>query len=135
MLSLLLLLNLLKCSNDFLLYIGYTKLVVIGGYNGNDLSRVEVFDLLDASKNCSQISDYPTGKYEMTVGVMQGVIKSCGGWTSPNDVCYDYHPESNTWVNSASMIQDRWFHQASFIQDVWLISGGGSAQSLATTEM
>ncbi len=74
----------------------------------------------------------------MAVAVIQGVIKSCGGHPPPRDVCYDYHPESNTWVNSASMMQRRWFYHTSFIQDLWLISGGGggssSSQAQTTTE-
>ncbi len=71
----------------------------------------------------------------MAVGVIQGVIKSCGGHPPPRDVCYDYNPESNTWVSSSSMMQGRWFYHTSFIQDAWLISGGGdSTQSQTTTE-
>ncbi len=105
-------------SDDVLMifcFLGYTKLVVIGGYKRTYLSRVEAYDMEDASKTCSKISDYPQAQYAIAVGVMQGYIKACGGTSSPSDVCYDYHPESNTWVNSLSMRKDRWYHRASII--------------------
>ncbi len=105
-------------------------MVVIGGFShGDKLSRVEVFDLEDATKTCSPISDYPTEISALSVGVVQAIIKACGGNNPPDKVCYDYVPESDTWISTSSLTQVRRYHGASLIQDVWLISGGEPIES------
>ncbi len=116
--------------------LGHTKLVVIGGWlHEAPINKVQVIDLEDESKTCNRLSDYPINQSAMTVGVINGVIKSCGGNQEPSDSCYDYHPESNTWVQSVSMEFERSYHAASFIDDVWMLSGGGSGESETTTEV
>ncbi len=60
---------------------GYTKLIVIGGYNaylGGYLSSVEVIDLENPTNTCNLIADYPVAHAGMTVGIIGGLIKSCG---------------------------------------------------------
>ncbi len=102
-------------------------MVVTAGknYQTGDLSRVEAFDLEDTStRTCQPITNYPQTQYGMAVGVMQGVIKSCGGYKEPKIACYDYNPDSNTWIQSPNMTAKRVYHGHSFIDDKWLLSGG-----------
>ncbi len=107
---------------------------MIGGHNNGDIARVEIFDLEDPSRTCNAISDYPEQKKGMAVGVINGVLKSCGGSPSPHDDCYDYHPETNTWVNSSNMIYMRYYHRASFIESVWIVSGNNLEFNQNTAE-
>ncbi len=73
----------------------------------------------------------------MTVGLIDGLIKSCGGWSDTDD-CYDYNPATNPWVTSASLINARSYPRSSFIDGVWLVSGDDYVNSddvPLTTEM
>ncbi len=109
----------------YLTYAGYSKLIVIGGrnnYDGTYLSSVEVIDLENPSTTCNKIADYPVEDTGMTVGFIDGLIKSCGGLIETDD-CYDYNPATNSWITSASMIHERDKPRSSFIDDIWLVSG------------
>ncbi len=104
---------------------GYTKLIVIGGYNfelGSYLSSVEVVDLENPSSTCNLINDYPVEEASMTVGIIDGLLKSCGG-NYDTYACYDYNPETNSWITSASLIDTRFRPRSSFIDGNWLVSG------------
>ncbi len=116
---------------------GYTKLIVIGGYNNSSyLNSVEVVDLENPSNTCNFISDYPVEEGSMTVGINDGLIKSCGG-NHDTDDCYDYDPETSSWITSASLINARYKPRSSFVNGIWLVSGddGGSVDFPLTTEI
>ncbi len=127
------------CITDYN-FLDYTKLMVIGGYNrelgGPYLSSVEVIDLENPSSSCGQINDYPMVDTGMAVGIFDGLIKSCGGYHDL-DYCYDYNPETNTWITSASLINNRQYPKSSFINGIWLVSGDStnSDDVPLTTEM
>ncbi len=72
----------------------------------------------------------------MTVGIIDGLIKSCGGDHDTDD-CYDYNPETNSWIISESLINARDVPKSSFIDGTWLVSGdsNGSDDVGTTTEM
>ncbi len=95
-----------------------------------------MIDLENPSSTCSMINDYPTRDYGMTVGIINGLIKSCGSWHD-TDNCYDYDAETNTWITSASLIKSRATPSSSFIDGTWLISGDGRnpTDASSTTEM
>ncbi len=107
----------------------------MGGHNGNGrIAGVQAFDLEDAQKTCNQISPFPFQQAGVQVGVVKDVVKVCGG-SKDSQGCYDYHPESNTWVNSTRLTEKRFRHGASFIDNQWFISGGkGPGVELSTTE-
>ncbi len=72
----------------------------------------------------------------MTVGIIHGLIKSCGGYADRDD-CYDYNPETNSWITSASLINTRKHPRSSFIDGIWLVSEDHTASDDVplTTEM
>ncbi len=119
-------------------FIENTKVVVTGGRSHYDaINRVESFDLKDiTTTTCQSISKYPHKQFGMSMGLIQGMIKSCGGYrVPPKNRCYDYHPVNNTWVRSTDMLSERWYHGHSSIDNVWFLSGGNNVQPLSTTEM
>ncbi len=101
---------------------GYTKLMVIGGFNDGDLRSVEVIDLENPSSSCNAISDYPIADKGMAVGLINNIIKSCGS-EFDTDSCYDYNPSTNTWSTGIDMLSARQNPRASLIDNVWLVSG------------
>ncbi len=56
----------------------YTKLVVLGGMVGGFHKRVEVINLANPTSSCNNLADYPHRDRGMTVGLIDGKIKSCG---------------------------------------------------------
>ncbi len=119
---------------------GYTKLIVVGGYICNSLcdhlNSVEVIDLKNSSNSC-YLQDYPKKDSRMTVGLIDGLIKSCGSY-SDADRCYDYNPATNSWDESTRLINKRDSPRSSFIDGIWLVSGdesSGSNDVPQTTEM
>ncbi len=127
----------LRFHKTVLNFAGYTKLIVIAGVNYEDgiLSSVEGIDLENPSKTCNLIADYPVNESGMAVGLIDGLIKSCGG--SDTDDCYNYNPTTNSWITSASLINTRATPKSSFIDGIWLISGDNTASDDCplTTEM
>ncbi len=97
------------------------------------MSSVEVIDLENPSSKCNQINDYPIEEASMTVGIIDGLIKSCGGNHNDIEDCYDYNPETNSWITSASLINARFRPRSSFIDGIWLISAETTYSQ--TTEM
>ncbi len=127
----------LKLSRTVFNIAGYTKLIVIGGFNSTYyLSNVEVIDLENPTNICNMIADYPVEDGGMTVGLIDGLIKSCGGFHDIDD-CYDYNPTTNSWITSASLLNERSIPRSSFIDGIWLVSGDrpGSDEVDSTTEM
>ncbi len=115
----------------------YTKLVVIGGwYDGSYLTSVEVIDLENTSNTCNLINDYPVEDSGMAVGLIDGLIKSCGSTFDTSD-CYDYNPATNSWMATPSLTNARDDPRSSFIDGIWLVSGDGTGSSDVplTTEM
>ncbi len=109
-------------------------MLIVGGFDGNSLERVEIHDLENASATLNDIPPYPTKNYGMAVGVFQDVVKACGGAANPN-TCYDYHPERKIWSESTPMLFGRYHHAASFIEKLWLLSGSsGSTGGHTSTE-
>ncbi len=106
---------------------GYTKLVVIGGYNEHFdyLNHTEVINLDNPFSTCSPISQYPVQEAGMTAGLVNGEIKSCGTLLD-SDECYNYNPTINSWRPSPNMLYARDTPRSSFIGDIWLISGDDS---------
>ncbi len=112
----------------------FTKLFVVGGYNGKGLDRVEVLDLQNISKTYNA-TPYPNENYGMTVGVIQNIVKVCGGVLNPL-ICYDYHAVNKTWVVSGLMKFGRINHAGSFVENYWLLSGSsGNTGGQKTTEI
>ncbi len=72
----------------------------------------------------------------MTVGLVDGLIKSCGSELDTKD-CYDYNPVTGSWTTSADMLITRDLPKSSFIDGVWLVSGDhtGSDDHPGSTEM
>ncbi len=128
--------SLLDISRNVFNISGYIKLIVIGGENNGFLSSVEVIDLENPSNTCNFIADYPVEDSSMAVGIIDGLIKSCGGEYDTDD-CYDYNPATNSWITSASLIIERYRPRSSFIDGIWLISGDGpnGEDDRLTTEM
>ncbi len=121
-------------------FLGYTKLIIIGGYNSDDydgyLSNAEVIDLESSSSTCDPIADYPVNDTGMAIGIIDGLIKSCGSQYD-SDICFDYSPATKSWSTSVSMLNARYYPRASFIDGVWLLSGDytGSDDDPYSTEM
>ncbi len=113
-------------------------MIVIGGYNSEDgnLNSVEVIDLENTTNNCNMIADYPVEDSGMTVGLIDGLIKSCGSVDDTDD-CYDYNPTTNSWITSVSLNNARYDPGSSFIDGIWLVSGDGTGSDDvgSTTEM
>ncbi len=86
------------------------------------MNKVEGIDLNDPSKTCEPISDYPYDDGDMTVGLVDGLVKSCGGILNTRN-CYDYIPSSGTWVDSTNMLTRRKQPKSSSIDGIWLLSG------------
>ncbi len=103
---------------------GYTKIFVLGGYHTNlgHVHSVEVIDLENRTNVCNGVANYPVNEYEMTVGLVDGLIKSCGSYYDTAE-CYDYDPVTNSWIISVSMLNERDAPRSSFIDGVWLVSG------------
>ncbi len=53
--------------------------MVIGGKDGSQLDVVEVIDLDDPDKSCEPAANYPTATQDVTVKLVDGVVKACGG--------------------------------------------------------
>ncbi len=104
---------------NILTFLGYTKIIVVGGY---EIASIEVFDLGNPANTCEPIADYPIPTHDMALGVMDGLIKSCGGEID-TDECYDYDPRTNSWTEGGMLLTPRRSPRASFIDDVWLVSG------------
>ncbi len=105
---------------------GFTKLIVIGGYNydyGGELSSTEVIDLRNPSSTCHPIADFPIEDYGMAAAAIDGVVKACGSHYVPSTDCYDYDPLTNSWISSASLLHPKDLPRASFIDNIWLVSG------------
>ncbi len=115
----------LKLSKTVFNIAGYTKLIVIGGYNNGYLSSVEVIDLENPSNTCNTIADYPVKESGIAVGFIDGLIKSCGSSDDTAD-CYDYNPATNSWITSVSLINERLRPRYSFIDGIWLVSRDGT---------
>ncbi len=81
-----------------------------------------MIDLENPSNTCNLIADYPVEYTGMTIGLIDGLIKSCGG-DQDTDYCYDYNPATKSWITSASLINERMRPRSSFIDGVWLVSG------------
>ncbi len=129
--------QLLYISRVVLNIAGYTKLIVIGGYNAEldrVLSIVEVIDMENPTNTCNQITDYPVRAAGMTVGIIDVQLKSCGDDVFGDD-CYDYNPATNSWNTSVSLINGRNRPRSSFIDGIWLVSGGDDYDTQLTTEM
>ncbi len=88
------------------------------------MSSVEMIDL-ETQNTCSQINDYPIEDAGMTLGIIDGLLKSCGS-LSEGDYCYDYNPETNSWITSESMLVSRDTPRSSFIDGVWFVTGDGT---------
>ncbi len=83
---------------------------------------MEVIDLENPTNTCNLLADYPADENGMTVGLIDGLIKSCAGLHDTDD-CYDYNPATNSWINSTSLKNARKMPRSSFIDGIWLISG------------
>ncbi len=94
-----------------------------------------MIDLENPSNTCN-IADYPVEDASMTVGLIDGLIKSCGS-TYDRDDCYDYNPATNSWITSASLMYERNKPRSSLIDGIWLVSGDdfGTIDVTLTTEM
>ncbi len=106
--------------------------MVIGGNNGGDLEVVEVIDLDDPNKTCDVIANYPIPCDFLTVTLINGVVKACGGDGSED--CYDFDPASNTWDSSPGLHLDEHIARSSIIDGVWLVSGDGAVPDGNVTE-
>ncbi len=101
------------------------------------MSSVEVIDLENPSNICSMIEDYPVENGGMTLGLIDGLLKSCGSGYDIED-CYDYDPDTNSWTSSASLVYARARPRSSFIDGIWLVSGDDAldaGDAPMTTEM
>ncbi len=111
--------------------------MVIGGYDSGYINSIEVVDLANPNINCFAIDDYPRSAGGMAVGVIGGIIKSCGSLTDTVE-CYDFNPITNLWSDSMSLPSARSYPKSSFIDDVWLVSGdyiSGDENFANVTEM
>lgn len=110
----------------------FTKLIVIGGYyDHGDISSVELVDLEDPSNSC-YLADYPLKDGEMAVGLVSGLVKSCGGSQDYTDACYDYDPATNSWTESTSMLSTRYTPRESTIDGIWLVSDDSPSTEMWT---
>ncbi len=108
----------------------YTKLVILGGQNYyTPVHHVEGFDLTSNETSCAPLSNFPGSRGGMAVGVIDGLIKSCGHDDDYRE-CFDFDPVTNMWTKSESLLYPRDNARASFIDGKWLVSGDD-----ATTEM
>ncbi len=89
---------------------------------GEYLSSVEVVSLDNQTSTCTPVSDYPVGDFGMAVGIVDGLVKSCGSFLDSEN-CYDYDPIRNIWTKSVDMLIKRDLPSSSFIDGVWLVSG------------
>ncbi len=112
------------------------KLVVIGGWNHNlgELDTVEVIYLANPSSICQPLRNYPIGDHGMAVGLIDGLIKSCGS-TEDTDICYDYDYTTDSWAISPRMVNERFTPRASFIDGIWLVSGDNDEETSSTTDI
>ncbi len=83
-----------------------TKLVVVGGYDGDHHSTVSVIDLESVSGSCpdSNLSDYPMIIDDLTVTFVDGKVKACGGHNfdiGATVECYNYDFDTDQWTRRA----------------------------------
>ncbi len=97
---------------------------------------MEAVDLANPTTTCNLTSNYPFPTSGLAVGIIDGLIKSCGGSTDTEE-CYDYNPTLNSWTSSPSLLNERYGPRSSFIDGIWLVSGDGSLDGdvSLTTEM
>ncbi len=108
--------------------------MVIGGYDGNYLDVVEVVDLEDPNKTCELVTNYPIATAYVTVALVDGITKACGGELSAID-CYDYDPSSDTWDSSPQLTFGKNWARSSIIDGTWLVSGDFTIPNGNMTEM
>ena len=54
-------------------------LVILGGYNGTEMTSVEVIDLIDFTKDCI-VSDLPGEIRDFEAVTVDDEVVYCGGW-------------------------------------------------------
>ncbi len=97
-----------------------------------------MIDLADPTNTCVAIADYPIALGYSSLGLVDGVVKSCGGFDEIGhnvDNCFDYDKYTNEWISRPDMLHRRGEHRSSNIEGVWLISGDNSDTVGRTTEM
>ncbi len=93
-----------------------------------------MIDLEKPTSTCDVIADYLVGEESLTVGIIDGWIKSCGSENGSQD-CYDYNPATNSWITSTNLIYRRYDPRSSFIDGIWLVSGDYYSDDEFRTEM
>ena len=95
----------LKKPNYLFSAADYTKLIVVGGYNGAYLDTVEVIGLEGSEDDCpDSLPPYPVTLRYPTVAILGGRVTACGGYSSAAGGnladCYAYDQDSNAWIDA-----------------------------------
>ncbi len=107
-------------------YLDYTKLVVLGGRDGNTVySSAEVIDTSSPSSNSCSMPDYPVAIEQQTASLLyRDTIKSCGGKFNEQR-CFDFASFEGVWSLASDLKDAREFPSSSVVgDDVFLIAGG-----------
>jgi hypothetical protein len=114
--------------NIIILFKGFSKLLICGGYNpdGPDYNNCEVINLASSSTTCKNPPNFPA-KVSSAIGGLglKGNPIICGGLQngSMSNKCYSL--ENNDWVSSASMNSVRVDAAAAQLQNGKLLVTGG----------
>ena len=116
------------------MFVDFSLLFVVGGWDQVFLSEVEVIDLRNPTGACSaSVADYPFNIEYPTLAYIDGKVVACAGWNESGGTtaCHEYDPEENEWTSTAPISVERDDPSSSLVGDdgEWLITGGGWSSS------
>ena len=115
----------------------FKNVMIVGGFNGDNLDDVEIVSLNDTS-TCMKPADYPLTLKGMVGTFGNRMALVCGGYyngSSTSD-CFSYDFDDGIWLPQASMGEERSYAGAVMLNDShWWITGGYGAGLLISTEL
>jgi hypothetical protein len=121
-----------------ILFIGFTKLLICGGYYPY-IDTCEVINLSSSASTCKNPPNFPAKVVDAIGGLgFKGEPILCGGYQNGSHSNKCYSLENNDWVSSASMNSVRVEAAAAQLKDgKLLVTGGqdGSFSDLNSAEM
>ena len=59
-------------TNSSKVFLGFTKLLVVAGYDSTDLNHAEVLDLLNEQSDCAPLQAYPLNAFGVAGALLDG---------------------------------------------------------------
>ena len=100
--------------------------MVVGGTPA--IHDVELIDLTSQNRSCRKPDDFPGATIGMVGNYLKDQAIVCGGYISPTYTadCFNYDPETGSWIPTISMVEARFRAGSTMIRDYWWITGGTS---------